>query len=131
MKSFREFITEARGGKASEQAMRMGLVSDGHGGWVNRQGNLIAQTEKDRLVFIKPNTQQKPPAQQPAQKSLAPVTIPQEKIKTSAPLPKPKKQKKEEPAPKKKNSKIITVVFAKFMLGVLLPLLVISAPIYK
>jgi hypothetical protein len=83
MKSFREFITEARGGKASEQAMRMGLVSDGHGGWVNRQGNLIAQTEKDRLVFIKPNKQQKPPAQQPAQKSLAPVTIPQEKINSN------------------------------------------------
>ena len=33
MKSFREFITEARGGKAAEQAQRSGLVSDGHGGW--------------------------------------------------------------------------------------------------
>lgn len=114
MKSFRQFITEVRGGKAAEQAMRTGLVSDGHGGWLNRQGMLVAQTEKDRLVFIKPETP-KPKAQGGVQQSsLGPITAPQTKPKVAQPLPKPKKQKEEEPVPEQKKTKGITVVFAKF-----------------
>jgi hypothetical protein len=114
MKSFREFITEARGGKAAEQAQRSGLVSDGHGGWLNRQGLLVAQTQKDRLVFIKPETPDKTPPEAgvaPARRDQQTVAV---KPPKAQPTPKPKKQKEEEPVPEIEKSKGITVVFGKF-----------------
>ena len=116
MKSFKTFITEARGGKAAEQALRSGLVSDGHGGWVNRQGTIIAKTEKDRLVFIKPETPSRGQPDQPAQRGAvsAPPKVGPPPVKTAQPLPLPKKQKQEEPVEKIKKSKTITVVFGKF-----------------
>jgi hypothetical protein len=114
MKSFKQFLIEARGGKAADQAVRAGLVSDGHGGWVNRQGTLIAKTEKDRLVFFKPTAPNKEEPEQNNQKPIQPtqqkLTVPTKPQQS----PKPKKQKKEEPAPRQKKSRSITVVFAKF-----------------
>jgi hypothetical protein len=115
MKTFKEFLTEARGGRAAEQALRAGLVSDGHGGWVNRQGKLIAQTEKDRLVFIKAAPKGKPaPEAQPSPRPIASVQHTVEKEKDYQPIPKPKKQKKEQPVDEIEKLKTITVVFAKF-----------------
>jgi hypothetical protein len=114
MKSFKQFITEARGGRAADQAIRAGLVSDGHGGWVNRQGALIAKTEKDRLVFIKATS---PDKQEPEQKSEAPIKAANTKLvtpKKAETLSKPRKKKKEEPKPKQDKKRSITVVFAKF-----------------
>lgn len=49
MKSFFQFLTEATG--AAEQAKRLGLVGDGHGGWYDRKGEFIAKTEGGRLKF--------------------------------------------------------------------------------
>lgn len=115
MKSFRQFITEARGGKAADQARRSGLVSSGHGEWLNRQGLIVAKTEKDRLVFIKPETPERTePEQQSGQKQIKVGGAATKKAKKPQPLPKPKKQKKEEPEPKIDEPKAITVVFAKF-----------------
>jgi phosphopantetheine adenylyltransferase len=113
MKSFREFITEARGGKAAEQAQRSGLVSDGHGGWLNRQGLLVAQTQKDRLVFIKPETPDKTPPEKSPAASRTPQTAAVRPPKPKS-VPIPKKQKEEEPPPKTEETKSITVVFGKF-----------------
>ena len=49
MKSFFQFITEAT---ASQQAARLGLVGDGHGGWYNRAtGEFEAKTEGGQLKF--------------------------------------------------------------------------------
>ena len=43
MKSFSQFITEAPDAKT--QARRLGLQSDGHGGWYTRKGEFTAKTE--------------------------------------------------------------------------------------
>ena len=51
MKSFFQFLTEVES-KASVQARRLGLKSDGHGGWIDRRGEFVAKTEGDRLRFF-------------------------------------------------------------------------------
>lgn len=63
MKSFFQFLKEA---SASQQAQRLGLVGDGHGGWYDRAtGEFTAKTEKGTLKFY--NKRQKVGAQDPAQ----------------------------------------------------------------
>jgi hypothetical protein len=62
MKSFLQFITEAT---ASQQAQRLGLVGDGHGGWYDRQGEFVAKTEGGKLKFY--NKRQKVGAKDPKQ----------------------------------------------------------------
>lgn len=49
MKNFFQFLTEAT--VATQQATRMGLKGDGHGGWYSNQGEFVAKTEKGRLKF--------------------------------------------------------------------------------
>ena len=51
MKSFFQFLTEVES-KASAQARKLGLKSDGHGGWIDRRGDFVAKTEGDRLKFF-------------------------------------------------------------------------------
>ena len=46
MKSFTQFISES----AAQQALRLGLEGDGHGGWY-KDGEFTAKTEKGRLRF--------------------------------------------------------------------------------
>jgi len=49
MKSFLQFLTETT---ATQQATRLGLEGDGHGGWYDRTtGEFVAKTEKGRLKF--------------------------------------------------------------------------------
>ena len=60
MKSFFQFITES----ATQQAARMGLEGDGHGGWY-KDGEFVAKTEKGRLKFY--NKRQKIGKQDPPQ----------------------------------------------------------------
>ena len=49
MKSFLQFLTETT---ASQQAARLGLQGDGHGGWYDRKtGEFTAKTEKGKLKF--------------------------------------------------------------------------------
>ena len=63
MKTFLQFITEST---ATQQAARLGLVSDGHGGWTDRTtGEFVAKTEKGRLKFF--NKRQKIGGKDPAQ----------------------------------------------------------------
>ena len=54
MKSFLQFISES---KAVQQAKRMGLTGDGHGGWY-KDGEFVAKTEKGQLKFY--NKRQRP-----------------------------------------------------------------------
>ena len=62
MKSFFQFLSES----ASQQAARMGLVGDGHGGWYDRMsGEFVAKTEKGKLKFY--NKRQKVGGKDPAQ----------------------------------------------------------------
>ena len=63
MKSFAAFLVETT---ASQQAARLGLDGDGHGGWYDRStGEFTAKTVKGRLKFY--NKRQKVGAQDPAQ----------------------------------------------------------------
>ena len=52
MKSFTSFFTEARVSQASQQAERRGLTGDGHGNWLDKEGNIVAKTEQGRLVLF-------------------------------------------------------------------------------
>ena len=52
MKSFTNFLIEARVSQASQQAERRGLTGDGHGNWMDKEGKLVAKTEQGRLVFF-------------------------------------------------------------------------------
>jgi len=63
MKTFLQFITEST---ATQQAARLGLVSDGHGGWTDKTtGEFVAKTEKGKLKFF--NKRQKVGGKDPAQ----------------------------------------------------------------
>ena len=67
MKSFLNFFTEARTSAISDQAARKGLTGDGHGNWFDKDGRMVAKTEKGRLVMVgrKVAAQQAEPAQNP------------------------------------------------------------------
>jgi len=63
MKSFLQFLFETT---ASQQAARLGLQGDGHGGWYDRKtGEFVAKTEKGQLKFY--NKRQAVGAKDPAQ----------------------------------------------------------------
>jgi phosphopantetheine adenylyltransferase len=92
MKSFSKFITEATS-RAVQQATRMGLVTDGHGGWYNRgTGEFSAKTVRGELKFY--NKRQvigaKDPAQTEQEKNLS---------QTSYAQPAPQQQTPQEPIP--------------------------------
>ena len=62
MKSFLQFLSES----ASQQAARMGLVGDGHGGWYDRAtGEFVAKTVRGTLKFY--NKRQKIGGKDPTQ----------------------------------------------------------------
>ena len=71
MKSFTQFISES----AAQQALRLGLEGDGHGGWY-KNGEFTAKTEKGRLRFY--NKRQKPgqdPPQTEKEKNTSSPTV--------------------------------------------------------
>ena len=93
MKRFTSFISEAQMSQAAEQARKLGLKSDGHGNWIDRQGKVTARTEGGKLEFIDkkgpaaedPKAERKPSgvaAPAPAQKAAAPAPQPAEASST-------------------------------------------------
>ena len=63
MKTFSKFLFEST---ATQQAARLGLQGDGHGGWYDRKtGEFVAKTEKGRLKFY--NKRQKVGGKDPKQ----------------------------------------------------------------
>ena len=123
MKSFFQFLTETQS-KAREQALKLGLKSDGHGGWLDRSGEFVAKTEGDKLRFF--NKNQRPgrdPDQTPGRPSHLPVNGKkqpkgpvQQMLKrrkdddlAGAPL-----QKKPEEEGDKKEGKTLTTAFGRF-----------------
>ena len=73
MKSFLNFFTEARTSQASDQAARRGWTGDGHGNWYDKAGDLVARTERGRLVEIKKKAAAAPEVEQPKQKAAEPT----------------------------------------------------------
>mgnify|MGYP003113522241 FL=1 len=62
MKTLFQFLSESN---AVQQATRMGLKSDGHGGWYDNKGEFVAKTEKGSLKFF--NKRQRIGSQDPRQ----------------------------------------------------------------
>jgi len=96
MKSFLQFITEAT--SPSEQAMRLGLQGDGHGGWYDRRtGEFVAKTEGGQLKFY--NKRQRIGAKDPKQTEHE-KRIPSPSYNDpNAPQPAPEPEPQQEPAP--------------------------------
>jgi len=108
MKSFLQFINES----AAQQAARLGLVGDGHGGWYDKStGEFTAKTEKGRLKFYNKRQRigQQDPPQSEQDKNLSKTTY-------SEPAQQEVEAQKEEPAfkPNKKNKGTLTVAFGRF-----------------
>ena len=108
MKSFSTFLFES----AAQQAARLGLVGDGHGGWYDKgTGEFTAKTEKGRLKFYNKRQRigQQDPPQSEQEKNLSQTT-------TQEPEPQEVEAQKEEPAfkPNKKNKGTLTVAFGRF-----------------
>ena len=114
MKNLLQFLTEAGTSKASEQAKKLNLKSDGHGSWFDSRGKLVAVTEKGRLKFTskKKSAADESPAQVMGQRrrddDLAGSPLQRK------PAPKAKAAKKEEPTKEKGEGDTLTTAFGRF-----------------
>ena len=123
MKTFLQFISE---NTATQQATRLGLEGDGHGGWY-KDGEFVAKTEKGRLKFYNkrqkvggkdpeqseqeknyssPNTQVPPEEQQQQQQATAEQEPQQQEIQS------PDLAAGPPPVPKTKGT--LTLAFGRF-----------------
>ena len=104
MKSFLQFISEST---AVQQAKRMGLVGDGHGGWYSKEGEFVAKTEKGQLKFY--NKRQKIGKQDPPQTE-------REKNLSQSTTSQPQKDQPVEMKPPEveKTKGTLTVAFGRF-----------------
>ena len=127
MKSFFHFLKEATGSTAVQQAQRMGLVGDGHGGWYDKKtGEFVAKTEKGVLKFY--NKRQKVGQQDSPQtekeKNLSQTTqaasAQQEPVQQQARAPEqqPAAQEPQQPVatppPVPKTKGTLTIAFGRF-----------------
>jgi hypothetical protein len=113
MKSFFNFLTEARESQASLQAKKLGFRGDGHGGWLDRSGKQVARTEKGRLLFL--DKRQAGGAEEPAtEKQVAPTAAsPQPKVVQPV-IPEPTEQKPPSEEDQVKQGETVTLVFGRF-----------------
>jgi hypothetical protein len=113
MKSFFNFLTEARESQASLQAKKLGFRGDGHGGWLDRSGKQVARTEKGKLIFL--DRRQAGGAEEPApEKQVAPTApSPQPKV-VQPPTPEPAAVTTEPEDQAPEEGPTVTVVFGRF-----------------
>ena len=108
MKSFLQFINES----AAQQAARLGLVGDGHGGWYDKaSGEFTAKTEKGRLKFYNKRQRvgQQDPPQSEEEKNLSKTTYSETQPQEV------EAQQEESPfQPNKKNKGTLTIAFGRF-----------------
>ena len=104
MKTFLKFISEST---AVQQAKRMGLTGDGHGGWYDKKGEFVAKTDKGQLKFY--NKRQRVGKQDPPQtdkeKNLSQQTSSQ---------PQAEKPIEMKPPEVEKTKGTLTVAFGRF-----------------
>ena len=126
MKTFLQFVTEST---ATQQAARLGLVGDGHGGWTDRNtGEFVAKTEKGKLKFY--NKRQKvggkDPEQSEKEKNLSDpnMEVPPEGQQAPQQEPAPDQQQQQQqvqspdlaagPPPVEKTKGTLTLAFGRF-----------------
>ena len=123
MKSFFQFLREST---AVQQATRLGLKSDGHGGWYDNRGEFVAKTEKGQLKFYNKRQKigQQDPPQTDKEKNLSATTsasaaAPEEPAQASAaPEQEPQKDPNApvvlEPPEVEKTKGTLTIAFGRF-----------------
>jgi hypothetical protein len=121
MKNFFQFLSEST---AVQQATRMGLVSDGHGGWYDKKGEFVAKTEKGQLKFYNKRQRigQQDPAQTDKEKRLSqtsyetqPAQEPATQQQGAAPQQEPQAEKPEMVPPEVEKTKgTLTIAFGRF-----------------
>ena len=113
MKSFFQFLNEAES-QASMQAKKLNLKSDGHGSWMDTRGNIVATTDKGKLVFI---DKKKAKAQDDKPQQARGAATPEAKTKKSAPQVDQKKKaatSDEADQGSSEQSEVLTVAFGRF-----------------
>jgi hypothetical protein len=115
MKRFFQFLSEATESQAAMQAKKLGFTGDGHGGWLDRSGKVVARTEKGKLKYIDGRKAKgaEEPAGQARQAAPAPIAQPQ----TAAPVPTPQQQAPgaaPEDQGQEQELPPLTVVFGRF-----------------
>lgn len=129
MKSFLQFIKELN--SPSEQAQKLGLQGDGHGGWYDRRTNeFVAKTEGGKLKFYNKRERigQQDPRQTPHEKDVpspsyndpnaqqAPVApAPEEVVPEQQPVAQePQQPPVATPPPVPKTKGTLTIAFGRF-----------------
>jgi len=115
MKTFLRFISEAPdSNKAKEQARKLNLKSDGHGGWLDSKGEFVAKTEGGKLKFY--NQRQRAGQDPPQPKGVnTPVATQGRPAAQAAPAPAAKPKAAEpEGSDLDKTLDTLTVVFGRF-----------------
>ena len=112
MKSLLQFMREAES-QASMQAKKLNLASDGHGSWMDTRGNIVATTEKGKLVFLKGRKKKAGEEEGGQVRGKAPE--PQAKPK-AAPVPQaaPKSKKGDAEDGDGASAETLTIVFGRF-----------------
>jgi hypothetical protein len=114
MKSFSRFLTEATQSQAAMQAKKLGYTGDGHGGWLDRSGKVVARTEKGKLKYID-GRQAKGPEEPSAGRQQAPAAVPQPKVAAQAPAPQAPRGAASAPEDKAaEDGDTLTIVFGRF-----------------
>ena len=108
MKSFFKFLEST----AVQQATRMGLTSDGHGGWYDKKGEFVAKTEKGQLKFF--NKRQKVGERDPAQTEKEKSLSGMKPAGAQQPAQEPVAKLPEAPPEVEKTKGTLTVAFGRF-----------------
>ena len=112
MKSLLQFMSEAES-QASMQAKKLNLASDGHGSWMDTRGNIVATTEKGKLVFLKGRKKKAGEEERGQVKGRAPE--PQAKAKAApAPQAAPKAKEGDPEGGGEASEDTLTIVFGRF-----------------
>ena len=113
MKNFLRFFTEAQKSQAVIQATRLGLQSDGHGGWYDKKGEFVAKTEGGKLVFYNQGDQPgRDPNQDRTQNNQRPVAAQTRKV--SQPQQTQEPEKKADGETEGEDLGALTVAFGRF-----------------
>ena len=112
MKSLLQFMSEAES-QASMQAKKLNLASDGHGSWMDTRGNIVATTEKGKLVFLKGRKKKAGEEERGQVKGRAPE--PQAKAKAApAPQAAPRAKEGDPEGGGEASEDTLTIVFGRF-----------------
>ena len=114
MKTFLRFLSEAPdSGKAKEQARKLNLKSDGHGGWLDSKGEFVAKTEGGKLKFYNQRQRvgQDPPQPKGVNTPVATRATPQQQ---AAPVPERKPKAEPGKSDLDKTLDTLTLAFGRF-----------------